>query len=98
MKKVNAVPEERLLIAIAIVGSIKESSCTSAEGAFYLFANAESKLGRSYRGQVIKSVGALGIASGVWESWSREEGGSRSLPIVSFHCASGAFASALPFK
>jgi aspartate aminotransferase len=59
MKKVNAVLEERLRIAMLIVGSMKEISCAPAEGAFYLFLNVERKLGKSYRGQAIQNVGTL---------------------------------------
>jgi aspartate aminotransferase len=59
MKTVNAVLEERLRIAMLIVGSMKEITCAPAEGAFYLFLNVEEKLGKSYRGQVIRDVGTL---------------------------------------
>jgi aspartate aminotransferase len=59
MKKVNAVLEERLRIAMLIVGSMEEISCAPAEGAFYLFLNVERKLGKSYRGQAIQNVGTL---------------------------------------
>jgi len=59
IKKVNAVLEERLSIAMRIVGSMNDIRCAPAEGAFYLFLNVEKKFGKSYRGKAIDNVGTL---------------------------------------
>jgi aspartate aminotransferase len=59
IKNVNAVLEERLRIAMLIVGSMKEISCAPAQGAFYLFLNVERKLGKSFRGRVVENVATL---------------------------------------
>jgi aspartate aminotransferase len=59
IKNVNAVLEERLRIAMAIVDSMHEISCAPAQGAFYLFLNVQQKFGKSYRGRVIKNAGDL---------------------------------------
>jgi aspartate aminotransferase len=59
IRHVNVVLEERLRIAMRIVGSMKEISCAPANGAFYLFLNVAQKFGRSYRGQLITNVGGL---------------------------------------
>ena len=59
MKKVNAVLEDRLRMAMLIVDSMKEIGCAPAEGAFYLFLNVEKKIGKSYKGRRIDSVGTL---------------------------------------
>ena len=56
---VNAVLEERLRLARQIVDSMKEISCASAEGAFYLFLNVEKKLGKAYRGRKVENVGMI---------------------------------------
>jgi aspartate aminotransferase len=59
IKNVNAVLDERLRIAMLIVGSMKEIGCAPAEGAFYLFLNVERKFGKNYRGRAINNVGTL---------------------------------------
>lgn len=59
IKNVNAVLDERLRIAMLIVGSMKEITCAPAQGAFYLFLNVERKFGRNYRGRAINDVGTL---------------------------------------
>ena len=59
MKKVNAVLEDRLRMAMLIVDSMKEIGCAPAEGAFYLFLNVEKKIGKSYKGRRIDSVETL---------------------------------------
>ena len=59
MRKVNAVLEERLRLAMHIVDSMKEISCAPAEGAFYLFLNVEKKLGRTYKDRPIETVDTL---------------------------------------
>lgn len=59
IKKVNVVLEERLRIALRIVGSMDDVGCAPAEGAFYLFLNVEKKFGKSYRGRVIDNVGTM---------------------------------------
>ena len=59
IKKVNAVLEERLRIAMHIVGTMTDISCAPAEGAFYLFLNVERKFGKTYRGRAIDNVGTL---------------------------------------
>jgi aspartate aminotransferase len=59
IRNVNAVLEERLRIAMRIVGSMTDIRCAPAEGAFYLFLNIERKLGKSYRGVPIDNVGTL---------------------------------------
>ena len=56
---VNAVLGERLRIAMPIVDSIKDISCAPAEGAFYLFLNAENKFGKSYRRRAIENIQSL---------------------------------------
>jgi aspartate aminotransferase len=59
INKVNAVLDERLRIAMRIVGSTTDVGCAPAEGAFYLFLNVEKKVGKSYRGRAIDNVGTL---------------------------------------
>jgi aspartate aminotransferase len=59
IRKVNAVLEERLRIAMRIVESVNDISCAPAEGAFYLFLNVEKKFGKHYRGRAIDNVGTL---------------------------------------
>jgi aspartate aminotransferase len=59
IRNVNAVLEQRLRIAMRIVGSMNEISCAPANGAFYLFLNVAKKFGKSYRGQLIPNVGKL---------------------------------------
>jgi aspartate aminotransferase len=59
MKKVNAVLEDRLRMAMLIVDSMKEIGCAPAEGAFYLFLNVEKKIGKSHKGRRIDSVETL---------------------------------------
>lgn len=59
MKKVNAVLEDRLRMAMLIVDSMKEIGCAPAEGAFYLFLDVEKKIGKSYKGRRIDSVETL---------------------------------------
>jgi aspartate aminotransferase len=59
IRNVNAVLEQRLRIAMRIVGSMSEISCAPANGAFYLFLNVAQKFGKSYRGQLIPDVGKL---------------------------------------
>jgi aspartate aminotransferase len=56
---VNAVLEERLSSAMVIVDSTREISCAPAEGAFYLFLNAEGKFGKSFRARVITNIQIL---------------------------------------
>jgi aspartate aminotransferase len=59
IRNVNAVLEQRLRIAMRIIGSMSEISCAPANGAFYLFLNVAQKFGKSYRGQLIPDVGKL---------------------------------------
>jgi aspartate aminotransferase len=59
IKNVNAVLEERLSIAMRIVGSMNGIRCAPAEGAFYLFLNVEKKFGKTYRGTAVDNVGTL---------------------------------------
>ncbi|HEV7514364.1 MAG TPA: aminotransferase class I/II-fold pyridoxal phosphate-dependent enzyme [Candidatus Acidoferrum sp.] len=59
INNVNAVLEDRLRIAIAIVNSMNDVSCAPAEGAFYLFLNVERKFGKSYHDRVINCVGEI---------------------------------------
>lgn len=59
IRKVNAVLEERLRNAMAIVNTMAEISCAPAQGAFYLFLNVEKKFGKRYRGRLINDVVTL---------------------------------------
>jgi aspartate aminotransferase len=59
IRNVNAVLEQRLRIAMRIMGSMNEITCAPANGAFYLFLNVARKLGKTYRGQHISDVGKL---------------------------------------
>lgn len=59
IRDVKAVLEQRLRIAMRIVGSMNEITCAPANGAFYLFLNVAQKLGKAYRGQQISDVGKL---------------------------------------
>ncbi len=59
IEKVNIVLEERLRIAVGVINSMDEIRCAPAEGAFYLFLNVESRLGKSYKGRVVNNVDQL---------------------------------------
>ncbi|MEY2412393.1 MAG: aspartate aminotransferase [Acidobacteriaceae bacterium] len=59
INNVNAVLEERLGRARRIVSTMKDISCAPAEGAFYLFLNIQTKLGKTYDGRVINDVDSL---------------------------------------
>jgi len=59
IRKVNAVLEDRLRIATTIVNSMSRIECAPAEGAFYLFLNVESRLGKFYKGRFVDDVDNL---------------------------------------
>jgi aspartate aminotransferase len=57
--RVNQVLQQRLAAALDIVGQMPGVSTAPAEGAFYLFLNVESKIGKHFKGEVIGSVDQL---------------------------------------
>lgn len=55
----NRLLDERLRHALHIVHEMAGIKAAPAEGAFYLFLDIQSKLGKSFRGQQVKDVDAL---------------------------------------
>lgn len=59
IRNVNAVLEQRLRIAMRIVGSIDEITYATPNGAFYLFLNVAQKFRKTYHGHHVSGVGKL---------------------------------------
>lgn len=57
--EVNRMLDERVELARNLVGQMEGISLGPTEGAFYLFVNVESKIGRSFRGEVVANVDRL---------------------------------------
>lgn len=56
---INKILQERLEAGLKIVSEMDGVTCAPAEGAFYLFLDVSSKIGKKYLGQVISDVDKL---------------------------------------
>lgn len=56
---VNRFLDERVALVRELVDQMDGISIASPEGAFYLFVNIESKIGKSFRGEVVRNVDHL---------------------------------------
>jgi aspartate aminotransferase len=56
---VNRLLDQRVAAVRELVAGMEGISAAPAEGAFYLFLNVESKIGKSFRGQAVGSVDQL---------------------------------------